>query len=71
MIAHSADISPGSSGGPLVNECGDLVGINTFITDGGGGAAGKFAISAGVAQAFLSQNGVSVPVGAPCGAGAN
>jgi S1-C subfamily serine protease len=71
MIAHSADISPGSSGGPLANACGELVGINTFITDGGGGAAGKFAISAAVARDFLSQNGVAIPVGAPCVMGAN
>lgn len=71
MIAHSADISPGSSGGPLVNECGELVGINTFITDGGGGAPGKFAISAAVARSFLSQNGVGLLVGSPCGTGAN
>lgn len=71
MIVHSAEISPGSSGGPLINACGQLLGINTFITDGGGGAAGKFAISAQVARDFLGQHGVTVPLGAPCAAGAN
>lgn len=27
---HSATIHPGNSGGPLLNQCGQLVGINTF-----------------------------------------
>lgn len=30
-IAHSASISGGSSGGPLVDACGRAIGINTFI----------------------------------------
>jgi hypothetical protein len=31
LIYHSADISKGNSGGPLVNACGQLLGVNTFI----------------------------------------
>lgn len=31
LVMHSADISQGNSGGPLVNGCGEIIGINTFI----------------------------------------
>lgn len=35
MIRHSAAISPGSSGGPLVNEAGEVIGLNTARFQGG------------------------------------
>ena len=54
FVQTDAPINPGSSGGPLVNVDGELVGINTFIlTEGGGNEGLGFAIpSAIVAFAY-------------------
>ncbi len=41
----SADIRSGNSGGPLVNDCGEVVGVTTFsIVDRGGGQHADYAI---------------------------
>ena len=58
-LLHTAPIAPGSSGGPLVDSCGRVVGINSFgsISDGGG-AEFYFAVSIRELSAFLDQQAV-------------
>jgi hypothetical protein len=31
VIQHSAQVNPGNSGGPLFNECNQVIGVNTFV----------------------------------------
>lgn len=60
VIAHSATISSGNSGGPLVDRCARVVGINTFArTDAENALRNNYALSVGDAAAFLNANGVS------------
>ncbi|KAF0222770.1 MAG: Trypsin-like serine protease typically periplasmic containing C-terminal PDZ [Rhodospirillaceae bacterium] len=60
VIAHSAPISGGNSGGPLVDMCGRVLGINTFINvaEKQGTNAG-FALAANDLTTYLRANGVS------------
>jgi serine protease Do len=49
FVQTDAPINPGSSGGPLVNVDGELVGLNTFIlTEGGGNEGLGFAIPSAI-----------------------
>ena len=61
LVLHTAKMSTGSSGGPLVNRCGNVVGVNTFIgaredqfTD-----RSLYALSATSLRGFLDQTGQS------------
>jgi len=59
-LLHTAPIAPGNSGGPIVDACGRVLGINSFgsvPTDGG--AEFYFAISARELSAFLTNRGVA------------
>lgn len=71
IIGHTAPILSGNSGGPLVDFCGRLMGINTFGPTGVQTIG--YAQSAKMVQRFLSREGVNVtssnsrcqPVSAP------
>lgn len=57
-IVHTAKISRGNSGGPLVDRCGRIVGINTFITRADDGDSPfAFAISTRELTRFLADAG--------------
>ncbi len=63
-IQTDAKINPGNSGGPLVNLNSEVVGINTLINTGPGGAYG-FAIPINqvkrVAQSLISEGRIRYP----------
>lgn len=60
LVVHSATVSQGNSGGPLVNAAGDVVGINTMIKlDDQSYRQSSLAIPSTVIAAFLEANKVS------------
>ncbi|MFZ1727978.1 MAG: trypsin-like peptidase domain-containing protein [Albidovulum sp.] len=65
-IVHSAPISQGNSGGPLVDMCGRVIGVNTFVVQGGLRNL-NFALSTQDLKRFAEGAGVTVDVTSePC-----
>ena len=68
LLQHDAAINPGNSGGPLVNGAGQVIGVNTSVAGGRGGAAQSigFAIPVDRAKDLLDRlrsGGSSAPAG--------
>ncbi len=68
MLLHTAKISRGNSGGPLVDQCGRIVGINSAITRADDGDSPfAFAISTRELARFLADADQSyASIGTPC-----
>jgi S1-C subfamily serine protease len=68
VIIHTASINPGSSGGPVADRCGRVLGVNTFIrTDAGNAAHVDYALEAATLKRFLDEHNVAVStVAQPC-----
>jgi len=69
LILHQAFITSGNSGGPLVDACGRVVGVNTFVAAESQGARGRinYALGSAALQSFLSSQGIEVAAAdSPC-----
>lgn len=63
LVVHSADIAPGNSGGPLVDDCGRVLGVNTFDRSSMNGTSSiraRYALGADGLRRFLTTAGVDL-----------
>lgn len=68
-LLHTAPVGTGNSGGPLLDACGRIIGINSFgtVSENGTDSPFFFAVSMREIAAFLKRAGVSPRVnGLPC-----
>lgn len=68
MLLHTASIGRGNSGGPLLDRCGRVLGVNALVTNGESGDA-NFGLAIAVSEltAFLTEAKQPIQsVGVPC-----
>ena len=58
LVTHEAQTSSGDSGGPLIDVCGRVVGMTSFVTTGGAGGKANFALEANDLHNWLLESGV-------------
>jgi S1-C subfamily serine protease len=62
VVVHSAQIAQGNSGGPLLDRCGRVTGVNTFVASFRDQSRLNYSLGANSLNDWLKQNNVNVAV---------